>query len=119
MHKTAHRLSCYIPKYSKLFIQIVRETSVRESDCPGNVRYPDSCRDVYFKVFRECNAVQANISKSIIRAGICELDNIDMVSSDKKEMEIFTGVSVFGGPVGCDACAAAFPEVNEGGWLSN
>jgi len=28
-----------IPKYSKLFIQIVRETSVRESDCPGNVRY--------------------------------------------------------------------------------
>ena len=50
---------------------------------------------MYFKVFRECNAVQANISKSIIRAGICELDNIDMVSSDKKEMEIFTGVSVF------------------------
>jgi len=34
-----------IPKYSKLFIQIVRETScpetsVRESDCPGNVNYP-------------------------------------------------------------------------------
>jgi len=33
-----------IPKYSKLFIQIVRETSVREtsvreSDCPGNVLY--------------------------------------------------------------------------------
>jgi len=28
-----------IPKYSKLFIRIVRETSVRESDCPGNVRY--------------------------------------------------------------------------------
>jgi len=26
-----------IPKYSKLFIQIVRETSVRERDCPGNV----------------------------------------------------------------------------------
>jgi len=26
-----------IPKYSKLFTQIVRETSVRESDCPGNV----------------------------------------------------------------------------------
>ena len=31
-----------IPKYSKLFIQIVRETSVRvtsvrENDCPGNV----------------------------------------------------------------------------------
>jgi len=29
-----------IPKYSKLFIQIVLETSVRESDCPGNVSYP-------------------------------------------------------------------------------
>ena len=29
-----------IPKYSNLFIQIVRETSVRESDCLGNVRYP-------------------------------------------------------------------------------
>jgi len=34
-----------IPKYWKLFIQIVRETSVRETsarecDCPGNVRYP-------------------------------------------------------------------------------
>jgi len=28
-----------IPKYSKLFVQIVRETSVRESDCPGNVLY--------------------------------------------------------------------------------
>jgi len=28
-----------IPKYSKLFIQIVRETSVRKSDCPGNVLY--------------------------------------------------------------------------------
>jgi len=27
------------PKYSKLVIQIVRETSVRESDCPGNVLY--------------------------------------------------------------------------------
>ena len=46
VHKTVHRLSCYmnIPKNSKLFIQIVRETSVREtsvreSDCPGNVRY--------------------------------------------------------------------------------
>jgi len=39
VHKKGHRLSCYmnIPKYSKLFIQIVRETSVRESDCPGNV----------------------------------------------------------------------------------
>jgi len=50
VHKTVHCLSCYmnIPKYSKLFIQIVRETScpgfretsVRESDCPGNVNYP-------------------------------------------------------------------------------
>jgi len=47
VHKTVHRLSCYmnIPKYSKLFIQIARETSfretsVQESDCPGNVRYP-------------------------------------------------------------------------------
>jgi len=29
-----------IPNYSKLFIQIALETSVRESDCPGNVRYP-------------------------------------------------------------------------------
>jgi len=27
-----------IPKYSKLFIQIVREMSIRESDCPRNVR---------------------------------------------------------------------------------
>jgi len=47
VHWTVHRLSCYmnIQKYSKLFIQIVRETSfretsVRESDCLGNVRYP-------------------------------------------------------------------------------
>jgi len=34
VHKRVHRLSCYmnIPKYSKLFIQIVRETF-----CPGNV----------------------------------------------------------------------------------
>jgi len=42
VHKTVHRLSCYIniPKYSKLFLRIVRKTSVRESDCPGNVRYP-------------------------------------------------------------------------------
>jgi len=46
VHKTLHRLSCYIniQKYSKLFAQIVREmfvreTSVRESDCPGNVLY--------------------------------------------------------------------------------
>jgi len=46
VHRTAHRLSCYmnIPKYSKLFIQIVRETSiretsVRENDCQGNVLY--------------------------------------------------------------------------------
>ena len=46
MHRTVHRLSCYmnIPKYSKLFIQIVRETSctgnnrrVRARSCPGNV----------------------------------------------------------------------------------
>ena len=44
VHKTVYRLSWYmnIPKYSKLFIQIVQETSVRESDCPGNVRYPTS-----------------------------------------------------------------------------
>jgi len=30
VHKTLHRLSCYMnmPKYSKLFILIVRETSV-------------------------------------------------------------------------------------------
>jgi len=26
--------------FKKLFIQIVRETSVRESDCPGNALYP-------------------------------------------------------------------------------
>ena len=41
VHKTVHLLSCYvnIPKYSKLFIQIIRETSVRENDCPGNVLY--------------------------------------------------------------------------------
>jgi len=41
VHKTVHHLCCYmnIPKYSKLFIEIVRETSVRESDCPGNVLY--------------------------------------------------------------------------------
>jgi len=46
VHKTVHRLCCYmnIPKYSKLFIQIVRETSctgnnrrVRARRCPGNV----------------------------------------------------------------------------------
>jgi len=51
VHKTVHLLSCYvnIPKYSKLFIQIARETSVRvivdesenanvrETFCPGNV----------------------------------------------------------------------------------
>ena len=38
-HRTVHRLSSYmnIPKYSKLFIQIIRETSVQESDCTGNV----------------------------------------------------------------------------------
>ena len=47
VHRTVHRLSCYIyiPKYSKLFIQIVRETSFRESDCPGNVRYPSQIPD--------------------------------------------------------------------------
>jgi len=28
-----------IPKYSKLFIQIVWEMSVRESDCPRNFFY--------------------------------------------------------------------------------
>jgi len=28
-----------IPKYSKLFIQIVWETSVWESACPGNILY--------------------------------------------------------------------------------
>jgi len=34
---TVHRLSCYmnIPTDSKLFIQIVRETSFRETFCPG------------------------------------------------------------------------------------
>ena len=46
MHRTVHRLSCYIniPKYSKLFIQIARETSctgnnrrVRARRRPGNV----------------------------------------------------------------------------------
>ena len=37
VHRTVHRLSCYmnIPKYSKLFIQIVRKTSFRETSCPG------------------------------------------------------------------------------------
>ena len=47
VHKTVHRLCCYmnIPMYSKLFIQIVRKTSVREvivreSDCPGKVLSP-------------------------------------------------------------------------------
>ena len=46
MHRTVHRLSCYmnIPKYSKLFIQIVQETSVRENDCPGNVLYGNNRR---------------------------------------------------------------------------
>jgi len=40
VHKTVHRLPCYmnIPKYSKLFIQIVRETSVRGTSCKGNNR---------------------------------------------------------------------------------
>jgi len=38
-----------------------------------------------------------------------------MVNIDKKEKEIviFTDGSVFSGPVGCGACAAAFPEVND------
>ena len=48
VHKTVHRLSYHmnIPKYSKLFMQIVRETSVgkhlsgkvivRETSCTGN-----------------------------------------------------------------------------------
>ena len=50
MHKTVHRLSCYmnIPKYSKLLIQIAWETSVRESHCPGNVRYP--CSWLWFSI---------------------------------------------------------------------
>ena len=35
MHKTVHCLSCYmnIPKYPKLFMQIVRETSFQETSC--------------------------------------------------------------------------------------
>ena len=48
--RTQTAVSCYMnnPRYSKLFIHIVRETSVREttvrkSDCPGNVRYPIIC----------------------------------------------------------------------------
>ena len=60
-------------------------------------------------------AFQAKISQSIMRADICELDNTDMANCVKKEKEIviFTDGSVFGGPVGCGACAAAFPEVND------
>ena len=52
VHMTVHRLSCYmnIPKCSKLFVQIVRETSVRESDCLGNVRYPF----VYLYAYTKC-----------------------------------------------------------------
>jgi len=51
VHKTVHRLSCYmnIPKYSKLFIQIAwkrlsgkrlsaRKVIVRETSCTGNNR---------------------------------------------------------------------------------
>jgi len=37
-----------IPKYSKLLIQIAWETSVRESHCPGNVRYP--CSWLWFSI---------------------------------------------------------------------
>jgi len=56
VHRTVHRLSCYMnmPKCSKLFIQIVTETSVRETsvwenDCLGNVRYPQlsACTPLY------------------------------------------------------------------------
>ena len=38
VHKTVRLLSCYMnnPKYSKLFIQIIRETSFRETSYPGN-----------------------------------------------------------------------------------
>ena len=56
-HRTVHRLSCYmhIPKYSKLFIQIVwetsvRDTSVRESDCPGKRPLPGNT----IHVWRRC-----------------------------------------------------------------
>jgi len=54
------------------------------------------------------------MSRRIMHADICELDNIDMVNSDKKDKEIviFADGSVFGGPVGCGVCAAVFPEVN-------
>jgi len=49
-----------------------------------------------FQSVQRSHAVQAKISQSIIRAYICELDNIDMVNSDKKEKEtvIFTDGSV-------------------------
>jgi len=85
----------------------------------GKRPLPRQLQGCVFQSVQRSHAVQAKISQSIIRVDICELDNIDMVNSDKKEMEIFTDGSVFGGPVRCGACAAAFPEVNEGGWLSN
>jgi len=33
--------------------------------------------------------------------------------NNEKEIVIFTDSYVFGSPVGCGACTAAFPEVND------
>jgi len=68
-----------------------------------------------FQSVHGSHAFQAKISQSIMCADICELDNTDRANCDKKEKEIviFTDGSVFGGPVGCGVCAAAFPEVND------
>jgi len=43
VHKIVHPLSYYmnIRNYSKLFTQIVRETSVQESECPGKRPLPE------------------------------------------------------------------------------
>jgi len=68
-----------------------------------------------FQSVHGSHAFQAKISQSIMCADICELDNTDRANCDKKEKEIviFTDGSVFGDPVGCGVCAAAFPEVND------
>jgi len=54
-----------IPKYSKLFIQIARETSVRKSDCPGNVRYPLSTW-----VLKACIAGMSTIIAKLMNASL-------------------------------------------------
>ena len=73
-----------------------------------------------FQSVPRSHAVQAKISESIIRADICILDNNDIVNShnNEKEIVIFIDGSVFGGPLGCGACTAAFPEVKMIRWMT-